>query len=1182
MNKKPASIIPLIAASITLLLGIMVLIGLAIGNDFLTSIVSSQVRMKVNVALGFIFSSVVVILFLFSPNNKIAYSVSVFLSVTVFLIGLLTLIEYIFHVNLGIDELFFSDKLRTTAAYYAGRMSPISAVNFTLIGIGLLLLGNEKAVVYQFFYLAIIVLVALLMLISFNFISDILTYIPLSIHVTFGFITLCVAIYFAQPVIQQQISFQIKLVTSFVAAIVLLAIISIFSSYYNDRRLYTSDRVEHTNKVLDEARQTLSLAKDIEGGGRAYTITSDSSYLNYFISAKEAIPDHLQSLKELTTGNAAQQKNIDSLESLINKRINFSEEAIRLRNEKGLKAAINWTATFQGKYYADRIRYFAEEIQKSERNLLTETEQKHEKSITAFNRAFYTLLAIIGALLVFIFFVVSYNLKKRIRAENEITELNASLEQRVIERTEELHQSEKKYRYLFKNNPLPMWIIDLHTFQFLNVNDAAIEHYGYSRNEFLSMTAADIRPENERQKFIQLQRSSNLSVRDRGNWKHLKKDGSIIDVEIITHEILYEGRKARFILSNDITEKVKAEDKLAYEKQLLRTLIDNLPDYIYFKDTQSRHLVNNKANLQLIGASNEEETIGKSVVDFFGAETSKPFIEDDKFIIKTGATVTNMEEVIQLNTGHIKYLLTTKVPVKDKKGKVTGLVGISRDITKQKEVELELRNSKYFLEKAQKVGHIGHWISEREQGKLTWSEEACDIFGINYNDFDGRIETFLNKIHPDDVEKINSATALAIKNNQPYFIDHRIILSDGTIKWVNEQGERISGETGQATMLMGIVQDISERKMVEEKIKQSEKIYKTIASQIPGSLICLFDRDHRYFLLEGDLIERLGYSKERLLGNKVVDVLPHERYALFLPDLLHAFDDHTFTTETVSSGYDLITRYVPLKDENNMVYMAMTVSIDVTELKNAQRNFLELNIELERKVIERTEQLEKVNKELEAFTYSVSHDLRAPLRIIDGFAGILRADFGDKLNEEGHRTLDVIMNNAQLMGQLIDDLLNLSRLGRQDIRLNKVNIERLVKSVVEDELMLNSNQFKMTYQQLLPASCDNGLIRQVWVNLISNAIKYSSQQAHPQITVGCYQKENYNTYFVKDNGVGFDMKYAGKLFGVFQRLHKKTAFEGTGVGLALVHRIVSKHGGKVWAHAEINKGATFYFTLPAA
>jgi PAS domain S-box-containing protein len=1189
MNRKPARIISLTAAVITMLIGVLILTGGATRNDFLRLIITDQVKMKVNVALGFIFSSIVILLCLFTRESKLRRIVSGILSITVFLIGFLTLLEYIFHHNLGIDKFLFHDELKTAATYFAGRMSLIAAVNFTLIGIGLFFFNKEKAVGFQFFYLVTIALFALLTLISFNLISDVPVFIQLPVPVAIGFILLSVAVYLAQPVIREKINFQIKLVTGFIAAIILLVLISVISSDYNQQRINNAYWVDHANKVLDEAAQTLSLIKDVESGSRIFVITQDSNYLSYYIIAKHIIPHHIQTLKGLAADDPSQQQRIDSLLKLSGERIYISEEAIRLSREKGLTEAVKWIKFSNGKYYTDRIRYYTQEIQNRETDLLVQRELNNIKSIRSFNQAFYTLLVTIAILLLFIFFIINDNLKKRIRAERqskraeeEIRKLNTSLEQRVIERTVELQQSETKYRYLFDNNPIPMWIIDLETFRFLNVNEAAIIHYGYNREEFLSMTALDIRPESEKQQFIGLDRSTKESARYKGIWKHLKKDGTLIDAEIITHDIFYEGRPARFILSNDVTDRKKAEDALTHEKRLLRTLIDILPDYIYFKDTQSRHLINNKANVELIGATNEEETIGKSVVDFFGEELAKSFIEDDQRIIKTGESISNREEKVVLHTGEVKYLLTTKVPVKGKDDKVTGLVGISRDITNQKEVELELRNNKYFLEKAQKVGQIGHWISDLVKGKFTCSEEACNIFGVRYSDFDNKNETFLKHIHPEDKEKVKLTTSFAIENNKPYSIDYRIKVGNSTVKWVNEQAETITDETGRTIQLMGIVQDITERKLVEEKIKQSQRIYKTIASHIPGSLICLLDPDYRYILVEGDMVEKLGFSKETLLDKKVADVLPPERYALTLPDLVRVFKGYTFITDTIDKGYDLVTRYVPLKDESGKVYMAMTVSIDVTELKNAQRKFLDLNIELERKVIERTAQLEEVNKELEAFSYSVSHDLRAPLRIIDGFAGILVSDFGDKLNDEGNRTLEVIMKNAQRMGQLIDDLLNLSRLGRQDIRFNKINMESMVKSVVEEVSQLNNQQFKINYHQILPSNCDNALIRQVWVNLISNAVKYSGKQKHPEITIGSYQKDGYITYFVKDNGVGFDMKYAGKLFGVFQRLHKITEFEGTGVGLALVHRIIAKHGGKVWAHSEPDKGATFYFSLPAA
>ncbi|HZE84804.1 MAG TPA: ATP-binding protein [Puia sp.] len=376
------------------------------------------------------------------------------------------------------------------------------------------------------------------------------------------------------------------------------------------------------------------------------------------------------------------------------------------------------------------------------------------------------------------------------------------------------------------------------------------------------------------------------------------------------------------------------------------------------------------------------------------------------------------------------------------------------------------------------------------------------------------------------------------------------------------------------------VRDITEQKKAEIKIRESEKIYKTIASSIPGSVICLFDHDYRYLLIEGDMLEKLGYRKENLLDRKAVDVLPPGRFAEVKNDFERVFAGLSFTTETRMNGYDVVTRFVPLKDENGMVYSAMAVVIDVTELKSAQLHIQELNIGLENKVAERTEQLAIVNQELEAFTYSVSHDLRAPLRIIDGFADILTTDYAEKLDGEGKRTLGVITSNARRMGQLIDDLLNLSRLGRQEIATVPVNMSRLVRSVIAEQLQSFDKVLDIPVTDLLPASCDSSLIHQVWANLISNAIKYSARRENPEIQVGSYQTGTEIIYSVKDNGVGFDMKYSAKLFGVFQRLHKITEFEGTGVGLALVQRIVAKHGGRVWAASEVGKGSTFCFSLP--
>ena len=245
--------------------------------------------------------------------------------------------------------------------------------------------------------------------------------------------------------------------------------------------------------------------------------------------------------------------------------------------------------------------------------------------------------------------------------------------------------------------------------------------------------------------------------------------------------------------------------------------------------------------------------------------------------------------------------------------------------------------------------------------------------------------------------------------------------------------------------------------------------------------------------------------------------------------------------------------------------------------KKIERNILALNAELANNIVE----LHNANKELESFSYSVSHDLRAPLRIIDGFAKIMSEEYKDKFDDEAKRFVNAIRTNAQHMGQLIDDLLNFSRIGRQELDLYDVDMARLVAQVIESFNVLNKSPgAEIRVDHLGKVKCDAHLIRQVWINLLSNALKYSRKRDKPSISIGMEETDTEFVFSIIDNGVGFDMEYSDKLFGVFQRLHKVTDYEGTGVGLALVSRIVIRHRGRVWAHSVPDQGATFYFSLP--
>ncbi len=260
---------------------------------------------------------------------------------------------------------------------------------------------------------------------------------------------------------------------------------------------------------------------------------------------------------------------------------------------------------------------------------------------------------------------------------------------------------------------------------------------------------------------------------------------------------------------------------------------------------------------------------------------------------------------------------------------------------------------------------------------------------------------------------------------------------------------------------------------------------------------------------------------------------------------------------------------------------AAELSLANQELKTAQDAIRKLNDELEQKVIQRTTQLETANKELGSFSYSVSHDLRAPIRAINGYTKILEEDYADKLDSSGLAILHSILRNSTKMGNLIDDLLAFSKLGRKEVTHCAIDMNELVR-LVKDELLFETGENIPEYIMIdLPdARGDQSLIKQVWINLISNAIKYSKHKKHTSIEIGGFLKDGKIVYYVKDQGAGFDMQYYDKLFGVFQRLHSQEEFDGTGIGLAIVEKIVRRHNGNVWAESTVNEGACFYFSLP--
>lgn len=391
----------------------------------------------------------------------------------------------------------------------------------------------------------------------------------------------------------------------------------------------------------------------------------------------------------------------------------------------------------------------------------------------------------------------------------------------------------------------------------------------------------------------------------------------------------------------------------------------------------------------------------------------------------------------------------------------------------------------------------------------------------------------------------------------------------------------ITGRRKAERLLHKLNEELEER--VNERTlslsKSEERFRSTLDNMLEGCQIIGFD--WKYIYINDAAEKHYRRPKDELIGKRYMDMWPGiEETEVFgfikrcMEERINHQMDNEFIFPDGSPGwFELSIQAVP-----EGVFI---LSHDISERKLAEMKILKLNEELEQKVIERTSELETVNKELEAFSYSVSHDLRAPLRHIDGFIKMLQSSLKEKLDEKSIRYLGIISSAAKQMGQLIDDLLHFSRMNRTEIHYSLVDMNKMVNEVKEEIMstIMNRN-IEWKISNLPGIQTDPSMIRVVWMNLISNAVKYTSKVEKPIITIDTQRNENEITFIVKDNGAGFDSNYSHKLFGVFQRLHSAEEYEGTGIGLATVKRIVSRQGGNTWAEGELGKGATFYFSLP--
>ncbi|MEQ8627491.1 PAS domain-containing protein [Ekhidna sp.] len=752
----------------------------------------------------------------------------------------------------------------------------------------------------------------------------------------------------------------------------------------------------------------------------------------------------------------------------------------------------------------------------------------------------------------------------------------------------ESHTPKLQIEAFIKYSPGAIAMVDTEM-RYLMVNDGWYRDYGLKENDIIGKSHYEIFPEvKEKPEWLDYHQRALAGESLRADFDSFQIGDKNISLDWKLEPWYHpDGAIGGIIMFTDVkSDEEIVERRRKEHDNVLKTLLNEMEDGFaharIVRDENGKPIdwqyINVGKGLEKYVPVPPETLVGKKVSDAIpGAIEADPKWLDIFNEVATTGKSREIEEYSEVLKRWFRMNIYS--PAKDE------FATIFRDTTVQNESQQKIKSLNQLFEDVSKMARIGAWEVNVETQECYWSEM---VYQIHEEDPSKKIlvEEGINYFHPDYKDTLEQAVNNAIENNEPYDLELKLITAKGREIWTRAIGRPVF-EGEKLTRLQGLFQDINDsvenQRKIEDRAEKLKLLNERFTIARDAASLGVWDWDIPNNILEWDdyLYDIYGLKKEDFSNSY------EAWYQGIHPDDRERSNKEV--QECLETGNKLDTRFrviwpsgevrhigamgKVIKDSEGNPVRMLGVNWDITDQVAQEEEIKSLNANLQEKVEERTEALKKVNKELEAFSYSISHDLRAPLRAINGYSLALKDDH-QSLPETAVSYLDRIVVNSRKMGELIDDLLEFSRMNRKKVNHSEIDLTMLVTRLI-DEIYEDSREV-VTLESLPTIWGDRQMLEQVFSNLISNAIKYSSKEEKPEVIISSEEEEKAYVISIEDNGVGFNMDYYDKIFQVFQRLHTEDEFEGTGIGLAICHKIMKAHDAEIWAEAEVGKGAVFY------